>query len=166
MPDHFSEAMSPSKFISLCVINRLMKSIFLYSCTCTFMKFLQFQSTIEQTFTSSCRQSVSHDLYLVRVKQLKSHFAVWQSIKSDQLVRTPNLPINLLWNKEIEWPRSFSGGPSKIIWTIAVALPLTNASYLSISVLKCGTMKLDEIMDDVFVLGGYSKCINKWRIEY
>ena len=47
---------------------------------------------------------------------------------------------------------------------------VTNASCLCISLLKCGMMKPDGIIDEAFVLGGYSKwkdrSIDKRGIEY
>ena len=53
---------------------------------------------------------------------------------------------------------------------MVVALQVTNASCLCISVLKCATMKPDGIIDEVFVLGDYSKwkdrSIDRQGIEY
>ena len=60
----------------------------------------------------------------------------------------------------------FTGATIKMAWKMAVALLVTNASCLYISVLKCGMMKPDES----FVLGAYSKWkdrfIDKGGIEY
>ena len=162
MPDHFSEAISRSKIINLCVINRLTNSIFHKAVLALLWNSCN-SNNIEQNL---------HHFYTYMISIMwSSPCKSWNDFRhilqcDNQLTQInlkehPDLLKNLLWNKEQKW---------SILAKVLVKWFENGDGFM---VIKCQLLRhfstqmwKDEARlktDEMLVLGGYFKWKDRFR---